>query len=250
MAKKPELSIVLPCYNESRNIPIIVQELSKFWPETNFELILVNNGSIDDSAEILRQMVNKYSGFVKSVIIKKNIGYGHGILTGLKEAEAEVLAYSHADMQTPPGDIIKAYKIFKENQSKQGGILVKGLRVNRPEQEQFFTRYLSKVTTVILGYKTADINGQPKVFPRILLKYLVMPPKDFSFDVYVMYISRLIGLKLITFPVDFGNRVYGASNWSTSFIKKYKTIFKYLISILKIGVKHRLFYKIKPVFNP
>ncbi len=227
----------------------MVQRLSKLRSEVDFELILVNNGSVDDSCSVLEQVISEYGEFVRVVTIEKNLGYGHGILTGLQQARADVLAYSHADIQTPPEDVIKAYNLFRLNISNNAGVLVKGLRVNRRKEEHLFTRYLSVVSALILGYNMDDINGQPKVFSRILLEYLIRAPKDFAFDVYLMYVGQLIGLKLVTFPVDFGRRVHGESNWSSGFVKKYQTILGYLLSILKMGIKHRLFRRIKPVFS-
>ncbi len=236
--KLPELSIILPCYNESGNIPIILERLSKFWPDINFELIMVNNGSTDDSALVLEEMKRKYTGFLRIVTIEKNIGYGHGILTGLKAASAEILAYSHADIQTPPEDIIKAYHLLKEKNYNIQKTLIKGMRVNRHKEEVFLTSSLAQVVEMILGYPMEDINGQPKLFSQNLLKNLIAPPTDFSFDVYIMYLAKITGLQLITFPVDFGVRIHGKSKWASNILSKYKTILKYLISILKIAKAH------------
>lgn len=234
---RPDLSIVLPCYNESKNIPLIVDRLSKFQGEVNFELVLVNNGSTDDSEEVLKGVESAHS-FVNMVRIAKNMGYGHGIFTGLKSARADIVAYSHADIQTPPEDVIRAYRLLKGSNRDIEKVMIKGLRVNRRKEEAFLTRSLAKVVEVVLGYKMEDINGQPKMFSRRLLEDFKSPPTDFSFDVYVMYMARLSGLELITFPVDFGLRIHGESKWSTSISKKYKTIAKYLLSIVKIARSH------------
>jgi len=235
--KSPELSVVLPCYNEARNIPIIVERLSRFWPEILFELILVNNGSTDDTEKVLATM-EKEKEFLRVVTVIKNVGYGHGIMSGLKEARAEVVAYSHADIQTPPEDIIKAFRLFKESEDHSKHILIKGLRVNRRKEEQSLTRGLEKVAGLLLGYKMDDINGQPKLFPRELIKTLTTPPFDFSFDVYVIYKAVQNGFEIRKFPVDFGLRIHGESKWASSPMKKYKTIFGYFRNIASISLKN------------
>lgn len=237
--KRPELSIVLPCYNESCNIPIIVNRIAKFWPEIKFELILVNNGSTDDTGRVLSEMVKGYK-FLRVITIEKNIGYGHGIMSGLKAASADFVAYSHADIQTPPEDTIKAFKIVKENNlSKEAeSVLIKGKRINRRKDEQFFTNAYTKIAHLILGYKIYDVNGQPKLFHRSLIDKLTHPPLDFSFDLYVMYKAIQNGYRIKTFPVDFGLRLHGESKWASSPVKKYKTILGYFKNILFISLRN------------
>lgn len=233
----PELSIVLPCYNESRNIPIIVERLSKYRPEINFELILVNNGSTDDTANVLTGLM-KSNEFVSVVTIRENIGYGHGIMSGLKASRADIVAYSHADIQTPPDDIFRAFKMAKGNGLDIEAVMIKGERINRREDEQFLTNAYSRVSSLILGYRLHDINGQPKLFHKKFLKHLTSPPLDFSFDVYVIYKALQNNLEIVTFPVDFGLRIHGESKWASSPIKKYKTILGYFRNIASISLKN------------
>lgn len=235
----PELSIILPCYNESRNIPLIIERVRKFWPEYNFELILVNNGSSDGSELVLDEEAKKpENAFLRVVTVKKNIGYGHGIYTGLKAAQAPVLAYSHADIQTPPEDVFKAYRFVQENGIDLDKTLIKGKRINRSEDAQFLTNSLAKVVEIVLGHKLDDINGQPKLFSRTLLNNLTHPPTDFSFDVYLMYIARVHEMEVLDFPVDFGVRVHGESKWASNILSRYKTIWSYLVSIFEMGRNH------------
>ena len=97
-----ELSIIIPCYNEAGNIQLICEKLNTYHKEIQFELILVNNGSTDQTSEIIDQVSKKFR-FIKKVTVQNNIGYGNGILSGIAVAEADILAYTHADLQTPPG---------------------------------------------------------------------------------------------------------------------------------------------------
>ncbi|MFC1478497.1 GtrA family protein [Candidatus Margulisiibacteriota bacterium] len=236
--KKPELSIIMPCYNESKNLPIIVENLKPYTADVDFELILVNNGSTDDTARVLMGLEKNSDGFLRVVTVENNIGYGHGIMSGLKAARADILAYTHADIQTPPADVIKAYQVLREKGYDPDKVLVKGYRINRSGDKAFFTRWLARVVEIMLGQKMEDINGQPKLFSRDLLERLSHPPLDFTFDVYVMFIAGLTERKLVTFDVDFGERIHGQSKWAAGFLSKYKTIFKYLINIFRIARNH------------
>ena len=73
--------------------------------------------------------------FARSVRVKKNVGYGHGLFTGLRNARGEVLAWSHADLQTDPADVFRALKIFQKD-SNPPTLLVKGRRHGRRFQER------------------------------------------------------------------------------------------------------------------
>lgn len=231
------MSIVLPCYNESRNIPVIVERISKFWPRINFELIMVNNGSTDDTDRVLKDLTAN-NEFLRTVTVEENIGYGHGIMTGLQEARADILTYSHADNQTPPEDIFRAFNMLKTNGFNPEEVLVKGLRTNRRQDEQSLSSGLEKVSSVFLGYPMRDINGQPKLFHRSLLDSLKGAPTDFSFDLYMMYKALQRGRQIKTFPVDFGLRLHGESKWASSALKKYRTIIGYLGTIVLIALRN------------
>ena len=234
---KPDLSVIIPCYNENKNIPEIIGRLEGLFGKYNYELILVDNGSTDGSAKTLEDLAGNRP-FIKVVTINKNIGYGNGIFQGLKNAEADILCYTHADIQTPPEDVFKAFDYLKENRLDPDTVIIKGLRINRPPEKNFLTRNLSKITEMILGYKLDDINGQPKLFSKSFLLDLKFPPLDFAFDVYVMYMAKTSGRQIHTFPVDFGQRRWGQSKWATTMLGKYKTIAQYLRSILMIAVRH------------
>ncbi|MFC1566339.1 glycosyltransferase family 2 protein [bacterium] len=250
-------SVILPCYNESKNIPLIVEKFQTYWPKYNFELILVNNGSLDNSQEVLEDLQLKYPDIIRIIKIEKNIGYGHGVFEGLKQSKSNIVSYSHADIQTPPEDIFKAFDIYKEQAKHREKILVKGLRLNRRSNELFLAKSLAKVVKIILGYNLEDINGQPKMFSKVLLDSFVNPPTDFSFDVYVMYKAKCCEYELVTFPVDFGARIHGESNWGGTILAKYKTILKYLVSINKMAIKnckqkysfYNKIYKFVSLFN-
>lgn len=236
--KGPELSIILPCYNESLNIPVIVEQIAAFWPKVSFELILVNNGSTDDSARVMEEMQNRFNDFLRIVTIEKNIGYGHGVLMGLKASRAQVLAYTHADIQTPPVDIFRAYALFNGHVSDKKQVLIKGLRIHRRKEEQMLTGGLEKISSFMLGYPLRDINGQPKLFHRNFMDDFSDVPVDFSFDLYVMYKAMQKEMEVVTFPVDFGVRLHGESKWSASPMKKIRTIRGYLNNILKLSLRN------------
>ncbi len=221
-----KLSVVVPCYNEAKNIPLILERFAAVVKEPGIEVLLVNNGSKDESAQVFQdQLANNAYPFVKVVNVEQNQGYGFGIVSGLNAASGEVLAWTHADMQTDPGDVITAFKQFQKL-SATGKVIIKGKRINRSFGQWGFTFGMSLIASVVLMKPLYDINAQPKLFSRALFNQLKSPPNDFSLDLYLLYMAKRLGYKIVTIPVRFPDRIHGESKWAFSFASKYKTVLR------------------------
>lgn len=230
-----QLSIIIPCYNEVKNIPLILQRCAvAVRGRDQMEVILVNNGSTDESPAIFTQELTKPQyQFARVVTVATNIGYGHGIMTGLRNAKGEVLAWTHADMQTDPADVLTAYTAFmKLNQPNQ--VIMKGRRIHRRFGEWAFTLGMSCIASVVLRKCLFDINAQPKLFHRSFLKKMSKAPDDFSLDLYLLYMAKVNGYRIHTIPVNFGKRIHGESKWAFSFRSRYRTILRTITYIFAL----------------
>ncbi len=218
-----KLSIIVPCYNEAKNIPLILEKFASVIERDDIEVILVNNGSTDDSQMVLDELLPKYL-FAKVVKVEVNQGYGFGIVSGLLEAKGEFIGYTHADMQTDPADPLKALEII-EKSSNPAKCYIKGDRKGRPLFDQFFTIGMSFFETLFLGTKLWDINAQPNIFHRSFFDEIKGScPKDFSLDLYLLYMAKQKGLDVIRFDVVFPERIHGESSWNTGLASKWKFI--------------------------
>jgi glycosyltransferase involved in cell wall biosynthesis len=218
-----KLSIIVPCFNESDNIPIILEKFSDVISRNDIEVVLVNNGSTDNTKDTLKRLLPKYN-FARSVEVKTNKGYGFGIISGLQKARGEFIGYTHADMQTHPADPIKALEIIEKYQDPQN-YFIKGDRKGRPFLDQFFTLGMSLFESILLGTKLWDINAQPNIFHKDFFESIKDDcPEDFSFDLYLLYMAKLNGLKIKRFNVIFPQRAYGKSSWNTGLASKWKFI--------------------------
>lgn len=218
-----KLSIIVPCYNESKNIPLILEKFNSVIKRDDIEVILVNNGSTDNSEQILNELVLNYK-FARVEKVEINQGYGFGIISGLNVANGEFIGYTHADMQTDPADPIKALEII-EKQENPKNCFVKGDRKGRPLFDQFFTIGMSFFETLYLGKKLWDINAQPNIFHKSFFNSIKNScPKDFSLDLYFLYMAQKKNLKIIRFDVIFPARIHGESSWNTGFSSKWKFI--------------------------
>ena len=218
-----KLSIVMPCYNEEKNIPLILDKFNKVIKRDDIEVILVNNGSTDNSDQVLSELVPKYN-FARVLKVIVNQGYGFGIVSGLKEAKGEFIGYTHADLQTDPLDVLKALEII-EKQNDTKNCYIKGKRKGRPFFEQFFTIGMSIFESLYLGKFLWDINAQPNIFHKSFFEKIKDKcPKDFSLDLFLLYSAKKYNLKIIRFDVKFPPRIYGQSSWNTGLVAKWKFI--------------------------
>jgi len=219
--KDTRLSVVVPCYNEAKSIPLLLEKFAHVLTDKD-ELILVDNGSKDDTGDVLAKLLPEYP-FVKVITVEDNIGYGYGIVSGLKAAKGVFLSWTHADMQTDPTDVITAYDIIKEKEDAHN-YFIKGARRKRPLFDAFFTAGMGVFTSIMLGKWMTDINAQPNLFHSSFMQKLKKPPNDFSLDLYAYYMAKRNGLKIVKFPVDFSKRAHGSSHWNTGIASKWKFI--------------------------
>lgn len=213
-------SLIIPCYNEEKNIPLLIDQSKEILERDDYQLILVNNGSTDNSRHVLKKLESEYKN-LKIINIEKNQGYGYGILEGLKKADGIILGWTHADLQTNPKDFIKGVDIFNKPGNK---IFVKGKRYGRPFGDTFFTIGMSIFESILLRKKLWDINAQPTIFTKEFFDTLNNPPNDFSLDLYFYYSALKSNLTVHRFPVSFGERAFGTSHWNIDIKSKIKFI--------------------------
>lgn len=227
MITKIKLSIVVPCYNEAKNIPLILEKFRATIKRKDIEVVLVNNGSTDDTENTLNSLTKDYP-FIQVVNVQKNQGYGFGILEGLRKSRGEYLGWTHADMQTDPHDPIKALEWIEANGCKKD-VYVKGLRKGRSLFDLFFTLGMSCFESLYLRHRLWDINAQPNVFHKSFFQKWENPPHDFALDLYALYLAKHTHLSVYRFDVNFPPRIHGTSHWNTSLLAKLKFVKRTLL---------------------
>src|SRR3990170_547163 len=105
----PELSLIVPTYNESENIVELVDRIEKLRDSISFELIIVDDNSPDGTDKIAEFLNHKY-GNIKVCRRSGKKGLSSAVLHGFENATAEVLAVMDADMQHPPEILPKLYR--------------------------------------------------------------------------------------------------------------------------------------------
>lgn len=218
-----KLSIVIPCYNEAENLPSLVAAYAEIISGDLIEVVLVNDGSTDASAAVLAKLAPEHGRFLRIINSPIRQGYGGAVLAGLRAATGEFIGWTHGDLQTPPRDVMRAFKILEE-QNWPSDFYIKGARIGRPWFDRFFTWGMSVFETVLMGAWLFDINAQPNIFHRRFFETWKNPPVDFSLDLYALYFAKKQKLKIIRFSVPFLQRTHGESSWNTGWRAKFKFI--------------------------
>jgi glycosyltransferase involved in cell wall biosynthesis len=223
VSSMPRFSIVLPCYNEAETLPSIFARFAEtIGTREDIEVLFVDNGSRDDSSTVIAQELKKpCHRFARVVTVPTNLGYGNGILSGLKEARGDFIGWTHADSQYDPKIVLDGFALLAAA-TNPSGCFLQGRRIGRNLFDAFFTAAMTLTARAMLGADVRDINAQPKLFPRAFLDHMRNPPKDFSLDLYALFLARRNNYKMIFLPVVFGQRQYGEAKGGGSLALKWK----------------------------
>ena len=163
-----DLSVVVPIYNEEESLPELVEQLLKALRPTGerFELVLVNDGSADNTAAVLEQISEEVPELV-GVILRKNYGQTAAMAAGFDVARGGVIVSLDGDLQNDPSDIpILLAKL------REGYDLVSGWRHQRQDaelQRKLPSRLANRLIGRVTGVKLHDYGCSLKAYDRAVL---------------------------------------------------------------------------------
>lgn len=216
-------SVVVPCYNEEKNLDRLMERFGPIREKLaakgkELELVLVENGSKDNSHEKIEAITREYP-YVKEVQVPVNQGYGYGILQGLAVCTGDFLFWLHADMQLPPEAILDMSDILDESNEPEK-MFLKGTRQGRPLSDRFFTWGKDVFESVYLGVPLRDISAPPTGVSRAFYETWTNPPYDFSIELYAYYFAMKGGYQVVRVPVFQSERQEGESSWNKGFASR------------------------------
>lgn len=224
--KKLSASVVIPCYNEEGNIRKCIESIPQFglWRE----IIVVDDGSKDRTAEIVRKIAQKRDD-VKLITYQENRGKGYAVNEGWKNSKGDVLMMLDSDMTTPPQELPLFHKVMES-----GAEFINGTRVVYPREKKsipflnrigvvFFARLISWIT----GKRISDTFCGTKV---LLKKYWpCFKIEEFLWgDWDLFFTAAQYRMKMVEVPVHYKARKAG--------ISKMKPL-KHGIALLKTSIK-------------
>lgn len=165
-----KISIVLPIFNEEKNIPILVSELIKnLEVYLNYEIIFVNDGSTDNSEPIITGYCNENSK-IKLINLSRNFGHQEALIAGLENAGGDAVIMMDGDLQDPPSLIPKMIEKWKE-----GYEVVYSVKKTRKEKflRKFFFKIFYKVFNFLSEVKMPMESGIFSLIDKKILKIII-----------------------------------------------------------------------------
>lgn len=204
-----EVSIVVPVYNEGEHITLVLDEIVNVMEQLgrSFEVIAVDDGSKDNSFEILKEYHKKDSR-ISVVRLTRNFGQHPAVYAGFTYARGKILLSMDGDGQNPPEEIPNLIKVLEEGNFD----FVQGWRTERQDSffRKFFSKFVNKIITKITGTNLKDIGCGMAVYNRNTVNQLL------SATHYARYIPTEIcwmGLKTQSLPIKHRKREKGRSRY-------------------------------------
>ncbi len=221
----PEISVIVPVYNESAALPLlikrIVEALRPFG--RSFEILIVDDGSSDDSVAILKEQ-SRMCPELRSVIFRRNFGQSAAMTAGFDYARGDIIVSMDGDLQNDPSDIPLLVEKLEE-----GFDVVSGWR--RERQDKFFSRRLpSIIANWIIGISTGvrlhDYGCSLKAYRRDVAKNLLLYGELHRF---IPVLANLYGARIAEVEVMHHARAAGVSKYGIG--RTYRVILDLLLML-------------------
>ncbi len=213
VAGVPDLSLIIPCYNEEDVVEYTLHRLLDAFREAghDLEIIAVDNGSSDRTDEILTQLQAERPE-VRKTRVEVNEGYGLGVLTGIPLCRGRWAGIIPADGQVDAEDVVR---LFEAADSSSGNVLAKVRR--RFRMDGLFRKLVSVSYNLFFRalwprIASLDINGSPKILPREVLQAMDLRSKDWILDPEIMVKAHAGGLRILEVNVFARMRGGGTSH--------------------------------------
>lgn len=222
------ISVVIPAYNEEKAIGAVLDELIKVLDGQAYEIIVVDDGSTDNTAKIVQEKKS-----IRLIQHPQNLGYGAAIKSGIRKANNDLILIIDSDGSYPPQEIPKLLKYAEQYD------MVVGARVGKEVKIQQYRRpakwFLSKLANYLVEAKIPDLNSGMRIFKRAgIEKIFNILPSRFSFTTTMTLAYHVNGYSVKYVPINY-----------------YKRIGKSKISPLKDGFNFMmLIFRTITYFNP
>ena len=212
-----EISVIIPAYNEEKNIVATLDEvvnyLQKKFPDS-WEIIVVDDKSSDKTVKLVRDYIQKqnYGTKIKLLLNQNNMGKGASVRKGMLEAEGNIVLFMDADNSTKIIELEEMYPLLKKNKADIV-IASRKLRDSVIMHKQPLLRRIMSfshhwLVSLILGVKVSDYNCGFKIFNKRAAKLLFSKQKNnrWVFDAEVLFLAKKYGFRIKEIPVHWEHK--------------------------------------------
>ena len=207
-----KISIVVPCYNEEKALPIFYNELKRIIKKmnyVNFEVIFVDDGSKDATLNILKDL-SKNDSKIKFISLSRNFGKEAAMLAGLEYSVGDLVTIMDCDLQDPPELLIEMYRLITEEDYDCVGTR-RVTRKGEPIIRSFFARRFYKMINKISKVDMVDGARDYRLMTRQVVD-AILSMKEYNR--YSKGIFSFVGFKTKWLEYENVERVAGETKWS------------------------------------
>jgi glycosyltransferase involved in cell wall biosynthesis len=224
-----KITIVVPIYNETDSLPIFLDLIEEAGSK-DITFLLVDNGSTSSEVGLVLSRKNEFWSAVRT---EDNLGFGGGILLGVRESKSDFVGWMPGNLKVDPREVVK---IFSQQKLERNG-LYKARRTGRSLSARYKTILAGLIQSAILKSNMFDSGGTPTVCHKEFILGLENPPNDYVFESFILYSAKEAGMKIVRPKVTYGHRKFGQSHWQ-------RGIHSEIVLMRKIWNSSRLWRKI------
>jgi len=212
-ADAPEISLVMPCYDEQNVIPQTIPQLVDAFERAGhrLELVACDNGSRDRTGEIIRHFASAGLPVVYHRV-ERNEGYGHGILQAMPCCTAPWIGIVHADGQVDAEDAARLFDVLKRRDPMVLGKVRRRFRLDGMTRKVISVIYNGFVFVLWPRLGSIDVNGSPKIVHRDVLAAMDLQSRDWFIDPEMMIKAHHLGVRVLEMNVFARMRSNGLSH--------------------------------------
>ena len=209
-AVNPELSVVIPVYNEQESLPTLFKRL---YPALDlllrtYEIIFVDDGSADRSVAMLREQFEQRPDVTRAVILQSNFGQHAAILAGFDQSRGDTVVTLDADLQNPPEEIGNLLKKIDEGYDYVGSIRRKRQDV---AWRKYASRLMNRMRERITKVKMTDQGCMLRAYSRHVIEAI---NNTSEINTFIPALAYLYSAKPVEIEVAHDEREAGASKYS------------------------------------
>jgi len=213
-----DISIIIPMFNEAENVEITLEKvegvLSQF--QGTFEIIPVNDGSLDDTLEVLKKVAERNKK-VKVVSYQKNIGRGMALRSGFQQADGDIIISIDADLSFAPHHILDLIYVLKNEPDVDfvlGSPFVHGGRVqNIPLYRLWISKLGNKILRYTMPNRICYSTGVFRAYRRKVIDSLELESDDKEIHLEILSKAVALGFRVKEVPVVLTARTRGKSKF-------------------------------------
>lgn len=231
------LSVIVPLFNEEKGLIQLFSKLQEIKKNFNgsLEFIFVDDGSLDDTHELVQLYKHKYKLDRETKFVRHpdNKGLGAAIRTGVANADGKYIAVIDSDCSYDPKCLIEMLKILKKNKADiitASPYHPQGAVKNVSTYRLWLSKYLSKIYRLISKFKLYTYTSMFRIYRADLIKRIKFEANDFLAMVEIVFKAYKKGAKIIEFPMLLDGRKYGKSKAAIfSLIKEHSVFIKNIL---------------------